>query len=71
MRDTHDAAVSGSAAFSTATEGLRECGPPEVVELADGDSVQLEVFGGGTFLFTVIFDPETNRISNLSYNAPL
>ena len=43
MTDTHDAAVSGSVAFSTATEGLRECSPPEVVELADGDAVELEI----------------------------
>ena len=43
MTDTHDAAASGSVAFSTATEGLRECSPPEVVELADGDAVELEI----------------------------
>lgn len=27
--------------------------------------------GGGTFFFTVTFDPDTNRILDLSYNAPL
>ncbi len=43
MTDTHDAAVSGSAAFSTATEGLRQCGPPQVVELADGDALELDI----------------------------
>ena len=43
MTDTHDAAVPGPATFSTATEGLRECGSPEVVELADGDAFELRI----------------------------
>ncbi len=43
MTDTNAAAVSGSAMFSTATEGLHACGSPEVVELADGDAVELDI----------------------------
>ncbi len=42
MTDNHDA-VSGPDTFATATEGLRECGPPEVLELADGDAVELDI----------------------------
>ena len=38
-----DPVASTTDQFSTATEGLRECGPPEVVELADGDAVELEI----------------------------
>ncbi len=43
MTDTRDAALSGPAAFSTATEGLPACSPPELIELADGDAIELEI----------------------------
>lgn len=41
------------------------------LSIPDRDTLELPPFGGGTFFFTVTFDPDTNRISNLSYNAPL
>ena len=40
MTNSSDVAVPGQATFSTATEGLRECNPPEVFDLADRTHTQ-------------------------------
>lgn len=41
------------------------------LRIPDRDTLELSPFGGGTYFFTVTFDPDTTRISDLSYNAPL
>ncbi len=43
MTDTHDSEVSEPTMFSTSTEGLPECQPPEVIELDAADEVQLDI----------------------------
>jgi hypothetical protein len=45
--------------------------PGRALSIPDRETVELSPFGGGTFFFTVTFDPATTAISDLSYNAPL
>ena len=45
--------------------------PGRALSIPDRETVELSPFGGGTFFFTVTFDPATTTISDLSYNAPL
>ncbi len=41
------------------------------LSIPDPETVELPPYGGGTHFFTVTFDPDTDRIISLSYNAPL
>jgi hypothetical protein len=36
-----------------------------------GDTFELEAFGGGSYYFTVSYDPQAEKILALIYNAPL